>query len=84
MEEKEVIVEKKNALIKFFDNKYVKLVESGLLVGTAYVLIAKVGMPADFVGVAIGSLAAALGIDGIATAIAGFTKKKDEKATEVN
>ena len=84
MEEKEVVTEEKNALNKFFDNKYVKLVESGLLVGTAYVLIAKLGMPADFVGVAIGGLATVLGLDGIATAIAGFTKKKEDKATEVN
>ena len=84
MADKEVVTEEKNALNKFFDNKYVKLAESGLLVGTAYVLIAKLGMPADFVGVAIGGLATVLGLDGITTAISAFDKHNKNEVTKVN
>lgn len=66
---------------KFFANKYVKLVESGLLVGAAYVLVTKLGLPNEIVSPAILSLAGVLGLDGIATAISTFktTKKEDQK-----
>lgn len=67
---------------KFFNNKYVKLVESGLLVGTAYVLVTKLGLPNDLVSPVILSLAGILGLDGIATAISTFKITKKEDQTE--
>lgn len=84
-ENKEVVVEEKNKLNKFFSNKYVKGVESALLIGAAYFLITFVGMPADFVSMVVLTIAGALGIDSIATVISMFKKntKKEEDITTV-
>lgn len=81
---KEVVVEEKNSLNKFFDSKAVKAVEGALLVGASVFAITYLGLPADFVGTAAVGLAGVLGLDGIATFIAAITKKKEDKATEVN
>lgn len=63
---------------KFFNNKYVKLVESALLVGAAYVLVTQLGIPNEVVTPAIVTLAGVLGVDGIATAISTFKKEPKE------
>ena len=84
MEEKEVVVEEKNKLNKFFDSKLVKGIEGALLVGAAAFMVGYLGLPADFVTAVILGIAGVLGVDGIATIIASITKKKDEKASEVN
>ena len=78
-EEKEVIVEEKGTLAKFFDNKAVKGVESALLVGAAYFLITFTGMPADFVSAIIVTLAGILGLDSVATIVSLFKKNKKEE-----
>lgn len=83
-EEKEVVVEEKNKLNKFFDSKVVKAVEGALLVGLASFLVGYLGLPADFVGTVILSIAGFLGVDGIATFIAAITKKKEDTATLAN
>lgn len=83
-ETKEVVVEEKNKLNKFFDNKLVKGIEGALLVGLAAFMVGYLGLPADFVTTVILGIAGILGIDGIATLIAAITKKKEDKATEVN
>jgi len=77
-ETKEVVVEEKSKLNKFFSNKYVKGVESALLIGAAYFLITFVGMPADFVSTAVITLAGVLGIDSIATIVSMFKKSPKE------
>lgn len=83
-EEKEVVVEEKNALNAFFDSKAVKAVEGALLVGASVFAITYLGLPADIVGTAAVGLAGVLGLDGVATFIAAITKKKEQKATEAN
>lgn len=83
-ENKEVVVEEKNKLNAFFDSKAVKAVEGALLVGASVFAITYLGLPADIVGTAAIGLAGVLGLDGIVTFIAAITKKKEDKATEVN
>ena len=82
-ENKEVIVEEKGKLAKFFDNKAVKLVESALLVGLAAGMI-MMGIPADFTSMVVLGIASVLGIDGIASFIDAITRKKKDTAKEVN
>ena len=83
-ETKEVVVEEKNKLNKFFDSKLVKAIEGALLIGLASFLIGYLGLPADFVTTLILGIAGVLGVDGIATFIAALTKKKEDTATEAN
>ena len=82
-ENKEVIVEEKGKLAKFFDNKAVKLVESALLVGLAAGMI-MMGIPADFTSMVVLGIASVLGIDGIASFIDAITRKKKDTAKEIN
>lgn len=83
-EEKEVVVEEKNSLNKFFDSKVVKGIEGALLVGLAAFMVSYLGLPADFVTTVILGIAGVLGVDGLATIIAAVTKKKEQRATETN
>ena len=82
-ENKEVVVEEKGKLAKFFDNKAVKLVESALLVGLAAGMI-MMGIPADFTSMVVLGIASVLGIDGIASFIDAITRKKKDTAKEIN
>ena len=83
-ETKEVVVEEKNKLNKFFDSKLVKGIEGALLVGLAAFMVGYLGLPGDFVTTVILGIAGVLGIDGRATLLASVTKKPEEKASEVN
>lgn len=66
-------------LNEFFNSKVFKSIEAALLVAVAFFLINYAGMPADFVSTVVVGLAGIVGVDGVATAISNFGKKKEEE-----